>query len=294
MKLPLLFILLASISGYSQVDSLPPVSLKVKPAIQIEDTGLNSSFSITQKEFDVFKSSSLQLTLDDYVQGIPGVFLLSTNNFSQDLRIAIRGFGARSAFGIRGIKILVDGIPETTPDGQGQIDNLTLGIIDKLQVLRGPASLLYGNASGGTINIQTLRKVDSTFAQLATTVGSFELLKTDLIVGFEKSGWETIITGSRTSIDGYRDYSAFQTNQLNLRTSHKIDENSNINFQFNYTNSPQAQDAGGLTFEEVRENRGQARDRNVLFESGEQVDQLIVDRFLWANSTIKSRAAVWI
>ena len=84
-----------------------------------------------------------QLTFSDYVQAVPGLFALNSNNFSQDLRISIRGFGARSAFGIRGIKILVDGIPETTPDGQGQIDNLALGSIASVEVIRGPSSLLY-------------------------------------------------------------------------------------------------------------------------------------------------------
>src|SRR5207247_6063148 len=76
-------------------------------------------------------------------------------NFSQDQSISIRGFGARSAFAVRGIKILVDGIPQTLPDGQGQLTNLELGEVDRIEVLRGSASALYGNASGGVISIWT-------------------------------------------------------------------------------------------------------------------------------------------
>src|SRR2546426_1481818 len=93
--------------------------------------------------------------LDEALANVPGVFVANRYNFSQDQRISIRGFGARSAFAVRGIKILVDGIPQTLPDGQGQLTNLELGEGDHIEVLRGSASALYGNASGGVISIWT-------------------------------------------------------------------------------------------------------------------------------------------
>jgi len=93
--------------------------------------------------------------LDEALANVPGVFVANRYNFSQDQRISIRGFGARSAFAVRGIKILVDGIPQTLPDGQGQLTNLELGEVDHIEVLRGSASALYGNASGGVISIWT-------------------------------------------------------------------------------------------------------------------------------------------
>src|SRR5205814_2852 len=93
--------------------------------------------------------------LDEALASVPGVFVANRYNFSQDQRISIRGFGARSAFAVRGIKILVDGIPQTLPDGQGQLTNLELGEVDHIEVLRGSASALYGNAAGGVISIWT-------------------------------------------------------------------------------------------------------------------------------------------
>src|SRR5438552_7433358 len=93
--------------------------------------------------------------LDEALANVPGVFVANRYNFSQDQRISIRGFGARSAFAVRGIKILVDGIPQTLPDGQGQLTNLELAEVDHIEVLRGSASALFGNASGGVINIWT-------------------------------------------------------------------------------------------------------------------------------------------
>src|SRR5919198_5892586 len=91
--------------------------------------------------------------LDEALASVPGVFVANRYNFSQDQRISIRGFGSRSAFAVRGVKILVDGIPQTLPDGQGQLTNLELAEVDHIEVLRGSASALYGNASGGVISI---------------------------------------------------------------------------------------------------------------------------------------------
>src|SRR5438034_8756425 len=93
--------------------------------------------------------------LEEALASVPGVFVANRYNFSQDQRISIRGFGARSAFAVRGIKILVDGIPQTLPDGQGQLTNLELGEVDRIEVLRGSSSALFGNASGGVISIWT-------------------------------------------------------------------------------------------------------------------------------------------
>src|SRR2546427_8953367 len=93
--------------------------------------------------------------LDEALANVPGVYVANRYNFSQDQRISIRGFGARSAFAVRGSKILVDGIPQTLPDVQGQLTNLELVEVDLIDVLRGSASALYGNASGGVISIWT-------------------------------------------------------------------------------------------------------------------------------------------
>ena len=93
--------------------------------------------------------------LDEALGQVPGVFVANRYNFSLDQRISVRGFGSRSAFAVRGVKVLVDGIPQTLPDGQGQLTNLELGDVDRIEVLRGSASTLFGNASGGVISIWT-------------------------------------------------------------------------------------------------------------------------------------------
>ncbi|WP_262250695.1 Plug domain-containing protein, partial [Escherichia coli] len=95
------------------------------------------------------------VNLSESLTSVPGLQVQNRQNYAQDLQISIRGFGSRSAFGVRGIRLYVDGIPATMPDGQGQISNIDINSIQDVEVLRGPFSALYGNASGGVINVTT-------------------------------------------------------------------------------------------------------------------------------------------
>ena len=126
--------------GSIQNDTIQKIDLE---NVIVKSTKINSNnkqipLSVSVKNFRLDKNFNSQSSFSDFTRNIPGLFTTSSNNFSQDLRISIRGFGARSAFGIRGIKLIVDGIPETTPDGQSQLDNLPLGLISNIEILRGP------------------------------------------------------------------------------------------------------------------------------------------------------------
>jgi len=130
----LLTIISVTFSIQGQEDSLTTLLLEgveVKAA-RIALPAAKHPFSIATYQATTLQETRQQLSLQEYLSQIPGLFSLNANNYAQDLRVSIRGFGARAAFGIRGVKIVVDGIPETTPDGQGQIDNLNIGIIDRL------------------------------------------------------------------------------------------------------------------------------------------------------------------
>ncbi|MYF70587.1 MAG: TonB-dependent receptor, partial [Proteobacteria bacterium] len=124
-----------------------------------------------------------QLGLDEALNRVPGLFMQNRYNFAQDLRVSIRGFGARSAFGIRGVKILVDGIPETLPDGQGQVDSIDLGAAQQIEVLRGPSSSYYGNASGGVISVMSERGSETPFANLRFMAGEYGAQKFQVKTG---------------------------------------------------------------------------------------------------------------
>ena len=130
-------------------------------------------FSLSVQSVDEFQKIYQQLSLQEYLVAVPGLFTQNANNYAQDLRISLRGFGARAAFGIRGIKLIVDGIPETTPDGQGQLDNLPLGLLSSVEVLRGPSASLYGNASGGVLYLNTLDQLENETIQLQSRLGAY-------------------------------------------------------------------------------------------------------------------------
>ncbi|HSG64995.1 MAG TPA: TonB-dependent receptor plug domain-containing protein, partial [Gammaproteobacteria bacterium] len=112
---------------------------------------------------DEIQPARQQLALDESLSRVPGLFMQNRYNFAQDLRLSIRGFGARAAFNVRGIKILVDGIPETLPDGQGAVDSVDIGSAQQIEVIRGPSSSLYGNASGGVVSIISERGPETPF-----------------------------------------------------------------------------------------------------------------------------------
>lgn len=281
--------LLIVLPAYAQKDSisserLAPVILKVS---RIETNQLNLPLSVT-KRYSKQRAYQQQLSFSEYLSDVPGLFTLNTHNFSQDLRISIRGFGARSAFGIRGIKLLVDGIPETTPDGQGQIDNLNLSIINSIEVLKGPAATLYGNASGGVISISTFDNFERDYFQVRSTVGSFDMKNYQFTAGVKSDNTRYHLHGNILTSDGYRSQSGFENYSLNLNVSHQASESSELSFILNYLASPFAKDPGGLTLEEVQQDRRQARDRNVTFQTEEEIDQFKTGvRFEYDKEAIK-------
>lgn len=276
--LVLFFITLCGYTLFGQTDvdstrTLAPIQIN---ATRISTTKLKQPYAIASYQATPIQQTRQQVSLQEYINHIPGVFSLNANNYAQDLRISIRGFGSRAAFGIRGVKIIVDGIPETTPDGQGQIDNINLGIIQRIEVLKGPSSALYGNASGGVINIQTQEKLDHNFLEGSTTFGSYGLQQYQLKAGVKFDKTKLIAQGTHTTSTGYRAQSELKNTNINLRLFHELSAKSKLDWQINYANSPEANDPGGINLEDAMTDRRQARQRNVDFNAGESITQFKV------------------
>ncbi len=214
-----------------------------------------------------------QLSLNESLPFVPGLFALNPDNFAQDLRVSIRGFGARAAFGIRGIKIMVDGLPETTPDGQSQVDNLDLGILQQMEIIRGPASGLYGNASGGVINVKTETPPGTLFAEARLLAGSYGLQQYQLKTGQQIGAFSYLLHGSHTSLDGYRENSGVKNTLLNGKFNFRLNEGHQFSLILNHVDSPQADDPGGINRAALEADRRQARDANIQYQGGEEVVQ---------------------
>ena len=215
-----------------------------------------------------------KLSLQEYLISVPGLFTQNANNYAQDLRISLRGFGARAAFGIRGIKIIIDGIPETTPDGQGQLDNLPLAMLKSFEVLRGPSASLYGNASGGVIYLNTIDSLpDNQDIQFQYRFGDFGFKSYEINSSLKGEKTKAVIHLNRTLTNGFRFNSGFEQNIFNTKVNHILSSKSTLQLQLNYTNSPRAQDAGGITLENTETDWRQARQRNIDYDTYESVKQ---------------------
>lgn len=242
-------------------------------ATRLSEPLVSSPWAVSVLEESTLDLSTQKLNLNDYLDGVPGVFTTNAYNFAQDLRVSIRGFGARSAFGIRGVKILVDGLPESTPDGQGQVDNLDLGMLEQLEVLRGAASSMYGNASGGVINIQTDSLPTVGFLEAGIIGGSFGFQRYHLKGGQEFEDFQYLLNASYTGMEGFREQSAFRNTVVSGKARWWIDDTATLMAIVNYGNSPQAQDPGGLTLEDSRFDPKQAWLANRQYDAGEEVEQ---------------------
>src|SRR6058998_1428186 len=226
--------------------------------------------------------------LDEALVTVPGVYAANRYNFSLDQRISIRGFGARSAFAIRGIKVLVDGIPQTLPDGQRQLTNLELGESDRIEVLRGSASALFGNASGGVISIWTDPTAPRQLSQDVRLVGgTFD--RHDLNVLDPYSGrtwykWQTstrfrmgagigLITLSQLAFNGQRQHSRSDIRNVNGRFHLPLAPAWSLAVAADYGNDPRADNPGALTAAELAKNADSAAALNITQRAGKDVWQ---------------------
>jgi len=214
-----------------------------------------------------------QLGLDESLVKIPGLFFQNRYNFAQDIRISIRGFGARANFGIRGIKLFADDIPLTMPDGQGNVDSLDLGSAQSVEVIRGPVSAMYGAAGGGVINITTEEGPDVPFLSGRFSTGAYDYRLAQVKSGGQTGRFNWFANMSYTELDGYRAQSRYERSLLNSKFRYDFDDTSSLTLVFNVTDSPTAQDPGALTAAEVLLDRRQAAARNVRFDADESVQQ---------------------
>jgi iron complex outermembrane receptor protein len=216
---------------------------------------------------------------DEALGTVPGVFVANRYNFSLDQRISIRGFGSRSAFAVRGVKVLIDGVPQTLPDGQGQLTNLDLATVERIDVIRGAASALYGNAAGGVISITTGVPAPARWTQeLRVTAGTFAGTsrtwhKWQAGTAFRVGAGAARVTASRLVYAGARDYSAADLRAVAGRAVFPVGAGWTVSLAADVGDQPEAENPGALTQAELDANRDSAAALNLAQQAGKDVTQ---------------------
>lgn len=224
---------------------------------------LDTPAAVSVVNGDEMRQAAPRVNLSESLGVVPGLQVQNRQNYAQDLQLSIRGFGSRSTYGVRGLRIYVDGIPATMPDGQGQTSNIDIGSVDTIEVLRGPFSALYGNSSGGVINVTSQTGTQPPTVEASSYYGSFGTwhygMKATGAVGDGSHAGDVDYTVStnRFTTHGYRDHSGARKNLANARLGVRINDVSKLTLLLNSVDI-KANDAGGLTADKWRDNPRQS------------------------------------
>ncbi|MFU8926944.1 TonB-dependent receptor domain-containing protein [Acinetobacter puyangensis] len=237
-----------SMSIYAEEESIYELPVIEVQAIHTDNNILTTPVSLYQIDASPQQNNS-NVNLSEVLQGVPGLQINNRENYAQDLQISMRGFGARSTFGVRGIRLYVDGVPATMPDGQGQSSNIDLNSLSNIEVLSGPFSSLYGNSSGGTILAQSKEGEGKDSIQVGYNAGSHQKQQANIVLqgGSEHVGEPAyVLSSSYFDTNGYREHSGADKAMTNAKLTWKLDDGSKINWVLNRVNI-NADDAQGLT-----------------------------------------------
>jgi len=268
----------------------------------LDDVVISASRS-AQRSFDapgtiqsvdrrVIEASGPQINLSEALAGVPGIQVANRNNFAQDLQISIRGFGSRAPFGVRGVRLLIDGIPQTLPDGQGQSSQFALTSAERIEVLKGPLSMLYGNASGGVVQVFTRSPGDRPEFSAMGYIGSDGLARSSLQFSQRQGQWGIVADAATLESDGFRQYSEARRHHFNGKLEHR-DADGRTSFIANILDNSKSQDPGSRTRAEFNTNPFGANQVNITNGAGKEFTQGMVgastERQLGGGSSLQGR-----
>lgn len=285
---------LASAPTWAEEDADTIAAPVVVTATRVEQNSFDLPMSIDAVDGETVRAGQLQVNLSESAVRVPGVVVNNRNNPAQDLAIQIRGFGARSAFGVRGVRLYADGIPMTMPDGQGQTGTFNLDTASRVEYLRGPFSALYGNSSGGVVQIFTEDGPDKPTLSSGITFGSYGTRRESITFGGDKDGFNYIVNANTYRSDGYRDQSFTRRDNLHGKFTFNLSDTTKLTVVATALDQPDNQDPQGLTAAEVKADRKQANAGSIKFNtrvsrSHEQVGATL-EHQLTADDTLKFMA----
>ncbi|WP_305804770.1 TonB-dependent receptor [Stenotrophomonas sp. YIM B06876] len=245
----------AQVAAPSPVSTLPAVQVQAARVRAVDDFELPASLTTVQ---EIGQGNGRGAQVSEALAGIPGLLARDRQNYAQDTQLSIRGFGARSSFGVRGVRLLADGVPATMPDGQGQLSHFNLLGADRIEVLRGPFSALYGNSSGGVVQLWSADGQAGDPWRLRSSVGSDNAVVTGLQLKGREGDVHYNVAASHIRTDGWREHSAARRESLNARFGVELAPGRRLELLFNHFDAPHAQDPLGLSREQLRADPRQA------------------------------------
>lgn len=255
----------------TEYQQLPVIKVQ---AVRTDSELLQTSASVQKIQAPKTRENT-NVNLSEVLQGVAGLQINNRENYAQDLQISMRGFGARSTFGVRGIRLYVDGIPATMPDGQGQSSNIDLDSLDNIEVLTGPFSAIYGNSSGGTILTQTKEGQGKDSIQVGFNAGSHHKQQANIQLqgGSEQANQPAyVISSSYFDTDGFREHSAARKVLNNAKLTWNLEDGSKINWLMNRTKI-EADDPQGLNRSQWQANPKQVNDSQNIYDVRKSIDQ---------------------
>lgn len=235
---------------------------------------------------DAVRRAQLTIGLDESLSRLPGVVVLNRSNFSLDQRVSLRGAGARGNFGLRGVKVLLDGVPQTLPDGQSQLTNIDLGLVDRVEILTGSAGALYGNAAGGVLAFTTESPVAPVTARARMIAGSFGTRKWQLVTGARQGKTSSLLSTSRFTTEGFRQHGGATATTFTGKLDVFLNARSLLGVRISSTDAPRAENPGALTALEYAASRDSAASANILRGADKSLSQHQVSlRYRWLSGT---------
>ncbi|ATE62445.1 TonB-dependent siderophore receptor [Thauera sinica] len=268
----------AAQAGRDAAAAAPPVSQVMSPVVitgsRVEASAFDVPYSVEGVDVGSASSGNLRVNASEVLSGVPGVVVQNRQNYAQDLQISVRGFGSRAAFGVRGVKLIADGIPATNPDGQGQAATFNLDTAERIEVLRGPFATIYGNHAGGVIQLFSRDGKGEPRLRAGLLGGRHGTLKADVGAEGEAGGIGYVLDASHFETDGERDYSAARRDQAFAKITLAPDADSKLTLLASGLRQPFTDDPLGIGWQTYRRDATAVDPVALQFRTRKRIDHL--------------------
>ena len=249
-------------------------SQEINEIIEVNAQQSGSEWRMTPGSVDLIDINqqlpSLNIDAGDTLRAIPGIQADTRYNYAQDTRLVVRGFGARAAFGVRGLQLNVDGVPLSMPDGQAQTSSIILDEAETVEVFRGPLAVLYGNTGGGVVEWNT-RAPQRTTSEIAVAAGANDLNRAKGQFDWVNDAHKLRFIATDLYTAGPRPHNTAKRQQQGLRYYFDINDQQQLILRYDNNNAPLLEDPSALTPSAWRQNPDQTVGRAIDFNTRKSI-----------------------